>query len=101
METGRHGAARERTMREAGLRLGEVSQACVGGALEVVEPGQVLLLAQGGLLRLQGPLQGETLLLEGQLQTALLLHGHREGVTHGATQPQPEVLCPSQTQEKN
>lgn len=40
-----------------------------------MEPCKVLLLAQGPLLRLQGPLQGLAgpLLLEGQLQTPLLL----------------------------
>jgi hypothetical protein len=40
-----------------------------------MKPCKVLLLAQGPLLRLQGPLQGLAgpLLLEGQLQTPLLL----------------------------
>lgn len=42
---------------EAALRLGDVSQACVRGALQLMKPGQILLLGLGTLLGLQGPLQ--------------------------------------------
>ena len=60
-------------MVEAGLGLGDVRQARVRGTLELLEAGQVLLLGLGPLLRLQGPLERQALLLEGELQTALLL----------------------------
>ena len=72
------------TVVEAGLGLGDVSQAGVRGALELVEPGQVLLLGLGPLLCLQGPLERQTLLLEGELQTPFLLWGHnRKGGSDG------------------
>lgn len=60
--------------------FGEVSEAGVGGTLELLEPGQVLLLGQGPLLSLQGPLEGQTSLLEGQLQTALLVKGEHTSI---------------------
>lgn len=50
-------ACLEHTSLEAALRLGDISQACVRGALQLVKPGQVLLLSLGPLLRLQGSLQ--------------------------------------------
>lgn len=46
----------QHTSLEAALRLGDVSQAGVRSALQLMKPGQVLLLGLGALLGLQRPL---------------------------------------------
>lgn len=45
----------KRTALEAALWLSDVCQAGVRSALQLLKPGQVLLLGLGALLRLQGP----------------------------------------------
>lgn len=59
------------------LCFGVVSQAAVRGTLQFLEPSQILLLGQRSLLAVQRTLQGQSLLLEGQLQTAFLLKVER------------------------
>lgn len=59
-------------MAQGRMRPGEVGQAGIRGALQLLEPSQVLLLAQGAVFSIQGPLLRSGMFLEGQLQGAVL-----------------------------